>query len=150
MYCRLGPWTAALAPALFHGQEDHGGDLYRPFVSGFDGIERRSLISSRFLRPVPTSLAHTTPTATSSPRPARRLRSSALLLYNPNSHHASSNAACCCLSPRVLLFSVLTRLFSCPLPRDPAPLLQTKITVVLAIHLSTDSYPRQTSMPLSH
>jgi hypothetical protein len=49
-----------------------------------------------------------------------------------------------------LLFVVLTRLFSCPFPRDPAPFLQTKIIVVLAIHLPTDSYPRQTSMPPSH
>ncbi|KAJ7788831.1 hypothetical protein B0H14DRAFT_2946770, partial [Mycena olivaceomarginata] len=45
----------ALAAALFHGQEDHDDDVYRPFVSGFDGIERRAaLISSRFLCPVPT------------------------------------------------------------------------------------------------
>ncbi|KAJ7810649.1 hypothetical protein B0H14DRAFT_1482584 [Mycena olivaceomarginata] len=72
MYSRLGPWDRCAR------QEDHGGDVYRPFVSGFDGIERRSLISSRFLRPVPTSLTHTTPTATSSPRPARRLLSSPL------------------------------------------------------------------------
>ncbi|KAF8197155.1 hypothetical protein K438DRAFT_1967402 [Mycena galopus ATCC 62051] len=40
------------------------------------------------------------------------------------------------------LFAVLPRLFSCPFPKDPALFLQTKIIVVLAIHLPTDSYPR--------
>jgi hypothetical protein len=29
------PATAALAPGSVHGQEDHDGDVYRPFVSGF-------------------------------------------------------------------------------------------------------------------
>ncbi|KAF8162088.1 hypothetical protein K438DRAFT_2025611, partial [Mycena galopus ATCC 62051] len=43
------------------------------------------------------------------------------------------------LTSVLLLFAVLTRR---PFPKDPAPFLQTKIIVVLAIHLPTDSYPR--------
>ncbi|KAF8145507.1 hypothetical protein K438DRAFT_1991798 [Mycena galopus ATCC 62051] len=46
----------------------------------------------------------------------------ALLLYDPNGHHAPSNAAS----------------FFVPLLKDPASFLQTKINVVLAIHLPTD------------
>ncbi|KAJ7738438.1 hypothetical protein B0H14DRAFT_492143 [Mycena olivaceomarginata] len=53
------------------------------------------------------------------------------------------------LTSRLLLLSVLS-FFRAPSPRVPTSFLQTKIIVVLAIHLPTDSYPRRTSMPLSH
>jgi hypothetical protein len=38
MYSRL-PATA-VPPALFHGPEDHDGDVYQPFVSGFNNPRR--------------------------------------------------------------------------------------------------------------
>ncbi|KAJ7788836.1 hypothetical protein B0H14DRAFT_252899 [Mycena olivaceomarginata] len=62
----------ALAPALFHGQEDHDDDVYRPFVSGFDGIERRAaLISSRSPRPAHREYAAAVLAFPRVPRPPR-------------------------------------------------------------------------------
>ncbi|KAJ7869509.1 hypothetical protein B0H13DRAFT_2670036 [Mycena leptocephala] len=122
----LGP--AALATALFHGQEDHDGDVYRPFVPGFDGIERRAAlmrnpiftdIFSVLTRGADATMSWT-PTPTSSPRPARR-RCRRSVVYDPNGH------------PTLLVATS---------HQNPAPFLQTKIIVVLAIHLPTDSYPR--------
>ncbi|KAF8180460.1 hypothetical protein K438DRAFT_2021350 [Mycena galopus ATCC 62051] len=64
----------------------------------------------------------------------------ARLFYDPNGHHAPSTAACYCLPPASSFSQYL--LVSCPFPKVPAPFLQTKIIIVLAVHLPTDSYPR--------
>jgi hypothetical protein len=127
------------------GIEDHDDDVDRPFVPGFDGIERRAAlmrnpiftdIFSVLTRGADATMSWT-PTPTSSPRPARR-RCRRSVVYDPNGHPTLLVAT----SHQCPPFLILTRRFSCPFPRNPAPFLQTKIIVVLAIHLPTDSYPQ--------
>ncbi|KAF8180495.1 hypothetical protein K438DRAFT_1199952 [Mycena galopus ATCC 62051] len=92
------------------------------------GIERRAVLAFPCVPPPPSV-------------PLRyRHRAAALRLQRPPC--AIQRCLLLPLTSVLPLFAVLPRLFSCPFPKDPALFLQTKIIVVLAIHLPTDSYPR--------
>ncbi|KAF8162074.1 hypothetical protein K438DRAFT_2025606, partial [Mycena galopus ATCC 62051] len=120
MYSRLGPCAA-----LFQGQDDHDGDVWYRAPSCSDASQSDLRACTPASTPPLSSLYHV-----SRARPPFLYTTAVALLYDPNGHNAPSNAA------------LLPRLFSCPFPKDPAPFLQTKIIVVLAIHLPTDSYTR--------
>ncbi|KAJ7699713.1 hypothetical protein B0H14DRAFT_3904527 [Mycena olivaceomarginata] len=109
MYSRLGPWDRCARP----GSLPRPRGPRRPFVSGFDSIERRAALMCRnpifadifsVLTPPHDSDSDQLTSACTPPLsspPFLSAATAALLLYDPNGHHAPSNAAFLSLAPTI-------------------------------------------------
>ncbi|KAF8145454.1 hypothetical protein K438DRAFT_1781975 [Mycena galopus ATCC 62051] len=124
--------------AFFHGQEDHDRDVWYRAPSCSDASQSDlRLHAGEYAAAV---LAF--PRVPRPPSVPLRYRRRAAALRPQRPPCAIQYCLLLPLTSFLPLFAVVIRLFSCPFPKDPAPFLQKKIVVVLAIHPPTDSYPR--------